>query len=80
MFGFSASHLLILLIVLLVFGHRRLPEIGHALGKGLGSFKRGLEGLNEPGHEIRPPAPPKVAELPEGAAKREATPQPPVTG
>jgi sec-independent protein translocase protein TatA len=44
MFGLSLGHLIILSVVVLLFGHRRLPELGHALGKGLGSFKRGLEG------------------------------------
>lgn len=46
MFGLSMGHLLILTIVVLLFGHKRLPELGHALGRGLGAFKRGLEGKN----------------------------------
>ena len=44
MFGLSLGHLLILSFVVLLFGHRRLPELGHALGKGMSAFKRGLEG------------------------------------
>ncbi len=44
MFGLSLGHLLIVTVVVLLFGHRRLPELGHALGKGLGAFKRGLDG------------------------------------
>ncbi|MFZ9595854.1 MAG: twin-arginine translocase TatA/TatE family subunit [Bdellovibrionia bacterium] len=44
MFGLSLGHLLIVSLVVLLFGHRRLPELGHALGKGLGAFKNGLEG------------------------------------
>jgi TatA/E family protein of Tat protein translocase len=44
MFGLSLGHLIILAVVVLLFGHRRLPELGHALGKGIGAFKRGLEG------------------------------------
>ncbi len=44
MFGLSLGHLLILGLVVLLFGHRRLPELGHALGKGFGAFKRGLDG------------------------------------
>ncbi len=35
--------LLILLIVLLLFGARRLPEVGKALGKGIREFKGGLK-------------------------------------
>ena len=44
MFGLSLGHLLIVFFVVLLFGHRRLPELGHALGKGMGAFKKGLEG------------------------------------
>ena len=46
MFGLSLGHLLILSFVVLLFGARRLPELGHALGKGMSAFKRGLEGKN----------------------------------
>jgi sec-independent protein translocase protein TatA len=44
MFGLSGGHLLILAIVVLLFGSRRLPELGSALGRGIGAFKKGLEG------------------------------------
>lgn len=44
MFGLSLGHLLIVTVVILLFGHRRLPELGNALGRGLGAFKKGLEG------------------------------------
>jgi TatA/E family protein of Tat protein translocase len=44
MFGLSLGHLLILAVVVLLFGSRRLPELGFALGRGVGAFKRGLEG------------------------------------
>lgn len=44
MFGLSASHLLILGLVVLLFGARRLPELGASLGEGLRSFKRAMEG------------------------------------
>jgi sec-independent protein translocase protein TatA len=52
--GFSEL-LIILLIVLLVFGAKRLPEMGAAMGKGIREFKRSLkdvqgsiEGADEP--------------------------------
>jgi sec-independent protein translocase protein TatA len=35
--------LIILLIVLLVFGAKRLPEMGSALGKGIREFKRSIK-------------------------------------
>lgn len=46
MFGLSLSHLVILLIVVLLFGARRLPELGGAMGKTIRNFKKGLEGLD----------------------------------
>lgn len=39
--GFSEI-MILLLVVLLVFGARRLPEIGQSLGKGIREFKRSL--------------------------------------
>ncbi len=44
MMGFSLGHLIVLLVIILLFEGRRLPELGGALGKGLRSFKRGIEG------------------------------------
>lgn len=44
MFGLSLGHLLIIALVVLLFGARRLPELGNALGRGFSAFKRGLEG------------------------------------
>ena len=39
--------ILILIVVVLIFGARRLPEIGSALGKGLNALKGGLNEQNE---------------------------------
>jgi len=36
--------LLILVIILIVFGVGKLPQVGNALGKGLRAFKRGQSG------------------------------------
>lgn len=47
MFGISGEHLLILAIVLLVFGPRRLPELGNTLGKAVRNFKDSLSGIEE---------------------------------
>ncbi len=44
MFGLSLGHLVILSVVVLLFGSRRLPELGSALGKGMNAFKKGLSG------------------------------------
>lgn len=51
MFGLSLSHLLIILLILLLFGARRLPELGSALGRGLHAFKKGLEGKEDDGKQ-----------------------------
>lgn len=42
---------IVLLIALLVFGPRRLPELGRGLGSGIRDFKRGLSGEPAPRHE-----------------------------
>jgi TatA/E family protein of Tat protein translocase len=48
-FGISLPELLILLVVLLlVFGAKRLPEMGRSLGKGMREFKDGVSGVEEP--------------------------------
>jgi sec-independent protein translocase protein TatA len=47
--------LLILVVVLLLFGAKRLPEIGASFGKGIREFKRSLSETNE---AIRPTEPP----------------------
>ncbi|HET6616470.1 MAG TPA: twin-arginine translocase TatA/TatE family subunit [Vicinamibacteria bacterium] len=39
--------ILILFILLLLFGARRLPELGQSLGKGIREFKRGLNEIKE---------------------------------
>jgi sec-independent protein translocase protein TatA len=52
--------LLILVVVLLLFGAKRLPEIGASLGKGIREFKRTVsdaQDLNAGSDEARSPAP-----------------------
>ena len=46
--------LIVLLILLLVFGARRLPEIGSSFGKGLRSFKSAVTGEDEKREESKP--------------------------
>jgi len=47
MFGLSLEHLIVLGIVLLIFGPRRLPELGHTMGKAIRNFKDALAGVEE---------------------------------
>jgi sec-independent protein translocase protein TatA len=61
MFGdLSFSHILIILLVLvLVFGARRIPEIGASIGQGIKEFKRSLKDTDAP--LPPPPAPPSAS-------------------
>jgi sec-independent protein translocase protein TatA len=48
MFGIGMQELLIILvIVLIIFGAGKLPEIGSALGKGIKNFKKSMNDNNE---------------------------------
>jgi len=38
---------LIAVIALIIFGGKRLPEVGRALGKGIVEFKKGLKGIQD---------------------------------
>lgn len=42
-----AEVIIILVIVLIIFGVGRLPEVGGALGKSIREFRRAQEGLDE---------------------------------
>ena len=59
--------LLVLLIVLLLFGARRLPEIGSAMGKTIKEFKRGMKEVTDEIDRPTPPSQPsgQVEERPE---------------
>src|SRR2546421_4770210 len=67
MFGdLSFSHILILLLVLvLVFGAKRIPEIGSSLGRGIKEFQRSLKDATNPDP---PPAPPRNLDPPSASS------------
>lgn len=51
---FTPMHLMILAIVVLVlFGGKKLPELGKGLGEGLRGFKEGMKGVTD---EVNKPA------------------------
>jgi len=51
-------HLVILAVVaFLLFGAKRLPELGKGLGEGLKGFREGIRGIGDP---PPPPPPPPV--------------------
>ncbi len=64
----SIWHIMILVVVvMLVFGSRRIPEIGASLGKGIQEFKRGLREVTS---DETSSAPPLKTPPTDGAPKR----------
>ena len=48
MFGIGTTELFIILgIVIVIFGARRLPELGSGLGQAIKNFKKGLSSKEE---------------------------------
>ncbi len=71
MFGLGAPELLIIfLVVLLLFGGSKLPELARGLGKALRNFKEEAEGIKRELEQAAEPGPPAPAE------KKEPTEQP----
>ncbi len=67
----SPMHLLIIAIVILVlFGGRKIPEVMKGLGQGVREFKEGMRGDQPPAQTSQPAAPP-VAATPPSATTEE---------
>jgi sec-independent protein translocase protein TatA len=58
MFSNPENLLIVLLIVLVLFGAKRLPGIGRGLGQGMREFKEGITGGSKPDDDD---AVPKIA-------------------
>jgi len=77
MFGLSPGHLLLLLlIVVLIFGTKKLRNVGEDLGAAIKNFRKGMQDGNdksEPQPQLKADSPPEPAADP-NASKRENTP------
>ena len=65
--GLSLTHILLFLVILLLlFGAKRLPEIGGALGKSIGEFKRSMRDVqnefNNPTQDAQRVEPPPASQ------------------
>lgn len=80
MFGLdNPVHILFLLaILLLVFGAKRLPEMGRSLGEGLRGFKETISGDSSPKGEQLTAATPMPAADPVAEAAADSAPVRPV--
>lgn len=50
---------IVLVLVLIIFGPKRLPELGRSLGKGIREFKGSISGIHDdddeqPARELKP--------------------------
>lgn len=61
MFGLGAPELMIILaICFVIFGGKKLPEIGAGLGKGFTSFKKGLQSSDDSPTSVHEKSEPKT--------------------
>jgi sec-independent protein translocase protein TatA len=65
--GFTEIAILVLILVLF-FGAKRIPEIGASIGKGIKEFKRGLKSDDQP--PVEPPSTTDSSLPSSGAPKR----------
>jgi len=73
MFGLEPWHIIVVLVVaVLVFGGKRLPELGKGIGEGWRGFKEGLSGNNS----TTPEKPGDTTHTVTPAAKDELKPPP----
>lgn len=55
MFGLGTTEALIVLaIIVLMFGGRKLPELGRSMGKAITNFKKGMKD-EDPDKKVDPP-------------------------
>lgn len=84
MFGISSMEMLfLLLLALLLFGGKRIPELARSLGKGVSEFKKGVrefEGEIAANSEDKPAAQPSTTPVAQIAAQPQTFKFDPYTG
>ncbi len=81
MFGIGFQEMLVILVVVLIFfGPKRLPDLAKSIGKGIAEFKKASEevrqGIQEAMKEETPP-PPAVADSKEPGKEQDGPAAPP---
>jgi len=70
--SFSIWHwLIVLLVVVLVFGTKKLRNLGTDLGSAVKGFKDGMKPEEEKSTQAKPEIPPSTGQTIEGEAKKE---------
>ena len=64
--------LIVLLVVVLVFGTKKLRNLGTDLGSAVKGFKDGMKSEDDKSGQAQPEIPPSTGQTIEGEAKKEA--------
>jgi sec-independent protein translocase protein TatA len=70
MFSNPENLLIVLLIVLVLFGAKRLPGLGRGLGQGMREFKEGITGGSKPEDDDEIPTISRATAVPEPTPER----------
>ena len=64
---------IVLIIVLIIFGPKRLPDLGRSRGRGMREFKDSVTGKDKDDEDDRPERTKAESDQPESAERREKT-------
>lgn len=64
--------IIILVIALLIFGPKKLPEMGSSIGKSIKEFQKGMKELSEPKEEKEDPSAARLEALEREIASKKA--------
>jgi sec-independent protein translocase protein TatA len=56
--------IILLIVALLVFGPKKLPEMGRSIGKGMREFKSSISGSDDDDDEVTPELPEETPRAP----------------